>query len=240
MQATRFPHFISVSALFLALSLTGACSTLEGAYDDMLGNNNTAPKVAVKSPNAAPVQLVNTQDLSTPPMANNFAPNQPVELGSMNDQAATTMGQPALVTQIAPEQPIVPMQPAPAETAPVMMEQATAPVAPTPAIVPSASLRNALLTVRFNQPHVYYDDALASAVSQAENAKPGVVYDVLSTVPDLSVLPAEQQQKLSGRAKDNLRNVVVKMQQMGVPADRIRIAEQVLKIRSQEIQLFVR
>jgi len=105
---------------------------------------------------------------------------------------------------------------------------------------PVAANSVALLTVRFNQPHVYYDDALTSAVQAAEAAKSGVMYDVLSTVPDLTSLPADQQTKLAGRAKDNLRNVVTKMQTLGVSSDRIRIAEQTLKIRSQEIQIYVR
>ena len=104
----------------------------------------------------------------------------------------------------------------------------------------SPALANALLTIRFNQPHVQYDNALKDAVTQAEKAKSGVHYDVLSTVPDLTSLPAEQQSKLSARAKNNLHNIVVAMQQAGVSADRIKIADQTMKIRSQEIRIFVK
>ncbi|MDX2073220.1 MAG: hypothetical protein SFX19_02515 [Alphaproteobacteria bacterium] len=116
----------------------------------------------------------------------------------------------------------------------------TAAIAPAPAPAPAASDSVALLTLRFNQPHVHYEDALSQAVNAAEQVKQGVQYEVLSTVPDLSSLPPEQQEKLAARAKDNLRNVVMKMQQQGVAPDRIRIAEQTLRIRSQEIRVFVR
>ena len=139
-----------------------------------------------------------------------------VELGSMS-------GKPLEMTEAAaaPEQE----QPVPvAEPAPVANDAASF----------------ALLTVRFNQPHVYYDDALAQAVNQAEKAKPDVNYDVLSNMPNLSSLSPEQQEKLSKRGQSNLRNVVIKMQQMGVPPERIRVADQTLALRSQEIQVFVR
>ncbi len=248
MQSIRFSHFLSTSALILALSAVSGCSTLENtydsAYDGMFGSDTAStPKMGVKSPAAAPVQDVKADDLNTQPV------EPAVELGSMSDKPiespqATAMATPPETTAAA-ETPVATSQPAVTETpqaapAAIQEQPAPAPVAEAPAIVPSTSLSNAFLTIRFNQPHVYYDDALTGAVQQAEKAKPGVVYDVLSTVPDLSVLPPDQQQKLKSRAQDNLRNVVIRLQQLGVPAARIRMAEQTLRIRSQEIQLFVR
>lgn len=223
MSHHRFAATTTKSALLALMLALSACADMESTFDDLMGNEKPAPKVAVKSPAAAPVQEVKTIDNSK---------SETVELGSVRDNSLDN----APKTQGAPEADLTqPVLAADAQPAP-----AVAPAA-APAPAPAASgPAAALLTIRFNQPHVYYDDALANAVKLAENAKPGVVYDVLSTVPDLSSLPADQQDKLSARAKDNLRNVVMKMQQQGVPAERIRIADQTLRIRSQEIQLFVR
>lgn len=223
MFQSRLSHIACKIAFLAALTATTACTTLENAYDSvdnsLSGSKEyqAAPtKIEVKSPAAAPVQGVNAAEIANA--------DRPVELGSMTDNAlkgASNMGNSA----------------AEAATSTV---QAIVPTAPAAAPAPVASNTTALLTIRFNQPHVYYDDALNQAVGVAEKTKQGVVYEVLSTVPDLSSLAPDMQQKLSARAKDNLRNVVVKMQQQGVTADRIRIAEQTLKIRSQEVRIFVR
>lgn len=236
MSTSRYTRTLTKTALLAILGLTSACAQMEDAYDSVMGNETPpANSVAIKSPQAAPVQSVRAGDLGQP------APQQPVELGSMSDPA-TLAAPPAAQGMPAP---IVPQPPANQQA----MNQMAPAAAPTPGGVvdntqmPSVVAQEpavALLTVRFNQPHVYYDDALAKSVQAAERAKSGVIYEVLSTVPDLSTLPPDQQQKLSGRAKDNLRNVVVKMQQQGVNAERIRIAEQTLKVRSQEIQVYVR
>lgn len=223
MSVFRTSRFLSTTALLAVLATTSACSDMQAAWDDMVGNE-PAPKVGVSSPAAAPVQDVKTNEID---------PNRPVELGSISDKPATIDAQaeklatpPASVTTTT-------------TTTTVTSEPAPAPVvAAAPA--PVAANAIALLTIRFNQPHVYYEDSLTQAVQAAEKARPGVQYDVLSTVPDLTSLPLDQQEKLAARAKDNLRNVVTRMQAVGVSADRIRIAEQTLKVRSQEIQLFVR
>ncbi len=219
----RLSRLVCKTAFFAALAATTACTTLQNAYDSvdnsLSGDKEyqaSPTKVEVKSPAAAPVQDVNAQEITT---------NQPVELGRVTDSSLT----PSTEAEAKNVAPIVPtaQNAAPAE-------------APAAAPAPVASNTVALLTIRFNQPHVYYDDALIQSVSIAEKAKSGVTYEVLSTIPDLSSLAPDMQEKLSARAKDNLRNVVVKMQQQGITAERIRIAEQTLKIRSQEIRVFVR
>lgn len=261
MYTRQMSRLLSKTVLFAMLAATTACDQM----NDMFGDDSatTAPKVVVKSPNAAPVQSVNAQEISS---------QGAVELGSMSDPSLTPAGTPRIVplppqgqaVATAPQAPVIanapPATQAPMDDEPVYIDSnakaavAQAPVlaqtpdtpqgfAPTTAAAPQPAPANsvALLTVRFNQPHVYYDDALTSAVKQSETLKPGMVqYDVLSTVPDLSSLAPDQQAKLASRAKDNLRNVVVKLQQLGVQADRIRIAEQTMKIRSQEIQVYVR
>lgn len=216
MVSTHFSAILRQTALLAALMTMTACSTMNDTYNELMGDE-TAPteqKVGVKSPAAAPVQSVNTQEITTNTPTTS---TQTVELGSMSDKPLSAP--PQTITAQAPE-----------------------PAAPAPAAAPAPIASNtvALLTIRFNQPHVYYEDALTQAVKSAEQAKPGVMYEVLSTIPDLSSLTQDQQDKLSARAKDNLHNVVVKMQQQGVSPDRIRIADQTLKIRSQEIRIFVR
>ena len=223
----RFSRFLTATASLAVLASTAACSTMEGAYNSMsdtlgIGSEpqSAQARTGVRSPAAAPVEDVKTAEIDTPA--------QPVELGRLSDGVVNT----APAEKIIPIRPSAPApQRAIAEAAPVTMPKPTAPIASNTA---------ALLTIRFNQPHVNYDDALAQSVAAAESVKPGVLYEVLSTVPDLSSLPPDAQQKLSVRAQDNLRNVVMKMQQQGVSGDRIRIADQTIKIRSQEIRVFVR
>jgi hypothetical protein len=212
---TLISRSLTATALVLALTGLSGCTDMKDAWDDIAGESK--PKAAVQTPAAAPVQDVKAKDLT-----------QPVELGSISD----TSLKPAEAAASEAKNAAADAQMAAADA------RTAAVAAATPAPVAANSV--ALLTIRFNQPHVYYEDALASAVKQAEAVRANMQYDVLSTIPDLSSLPADQQEKLAARAKDNLRNVVTKMQQLGVPADRIRIADQTLKIRSQEIQLFVR
>lgn len=221
----RLSRLVCTTAFLAALATTTACTTLQNAYDSVDNSLSggkeyqaSPTKVEVKSPAAAPVQDVNAQEITA---------NKPVELGRVTD---STLNPSPEAKNVAP---IVP-------TAQNAAPAAAPTAAPAAAPAPVASNTVALLTIRFNQPHVYYDDALVQSVGIAEKAKPGVTYEVLSTIPDLSSLAPDMQEKLSARAKDNLRNVVVKMQQQGITADRIRIAEQTLKIRSQEIRVFVR
>jgi len=262
MYQQQLLRILSKTALFAVITTVTACSYVEGTYNDVMGNESkSAPKVTVKSPGAAPFQDVKAVETT---------PQKPVELGSMSDPslaAPKIVPQPAVIEPstpgMAPDMPQDMTAQAMAPKTLVLQEGAapkiiqgdastaqqqaaaqntlpTPPQVPAAAPTPAAANTVALLTVRFNQPHVYYEDALVRAVTDAEKAKPGVMYDVLSTIPDLSSLPPEQQAKMTQRAKDNLRNIVLKMQQVGVSADRIRIADQTLKIRSQEIRIFVR
>lgn len=230
-MVTRLSSILCKTAFLAALCLTAACATMEDTYNEMMGEESSATassKVGVKSPAAAPVQDVNAQEIIN---AEKSA-EKPVELGSISDNRTASANAP-----VAPSAPAEqPKMEAATAAAPAPAPTSAAPAAPAPV----ASNSSALLVIRFNQPRVYYDDALSQSVGVAEKAKTGVEYEVLSTIPDLTSLPVEQQTKLSARAKDNLRNVVLKMQQQGVSPERIRIAEQTLKIRSQEIRIFVK
>lgn len=248
---------LCLGSALISLLITAGCTTLENAYDSAYSGISDAidgekkyeeapTKVSVQSPTAAPVQDVKAAEVPAPN-------DKPVQLGAISDTSANAPVSAPPVDKIVPQAP-QPQATTGAETAAnsantAIATPATPPAATTTPETPSPTASNApaattnslaLLTIRFNQPHVYYEDALTQAVAAAQKAKSNVMYEVLSSVPDLSSLPADQQAKLSARAKDNLRNVVVKMQQQGVPAERIRIADQTLKIRSQEIHVYVR
>lgn len=231
MSRNLLSHALRLASTSALLILVSACTDIEtgfdGAYESVFGDSTPSQKIGVKSSAAAPYQDVKAADV---------AQNDPlIELGSMSDKAPEAIeGEEANVSAEAsvPSSLIIP----PVDAVPPAEAAAVVDTAPSVADAGGA----ALLTVRFNQPHVYYDDALAKAVNEAEKAKPDVIYEVLSNMPNLSSLPPDQQDKLSKRGQNNLRNVVIKMQQMGVPPQRIRVANQTLTLRSQEIQVFVR
>ncbi|MEJ0009595.1 MAG: hypothetical protein WDN72_03135 [Alphaproteobacteria bacterium] len=93
----------------------------------------------------------------------------------------------------------------------------------------------ALVVIRFNQAHVYYEDSLYGAISQAVAAKPDVMFDVVSYAPNGSD-KSRWQQVASG----DTQAVVASMERMGVPASRIRVSGQYLDgIRYDEVHVFV-
>ena len=95
-----------------------------------------------------------------------------------------------------------------------------------------------LVTIRFNQPRVYFDKQLYAAVSQAVAIKPDVTFDVVSLAPATGnpQIDAQWQQV----ASHNTQAVLAVMRNIGVPLGQIRVTG-----RSQaglvhdETQLFV-
>jgi len=78
-----------------------------------------------------------------------------------------------------------------------------------------------LVTIRFNQSSVAYDQQLYGAISKAIAAKPGVMFDVVSRAPAVGDAQRDTQwQAIAGR---NTRSVLAVMAQMGVPAERITV-----------------
>ncbi len=91
-----------------------------------------------------------------------------------------------------------------------------------------------LLVVRYNQPHIYYDKQLYSAVSKAVAIKPSVVFSLVSFVPSAG------DDAVSAAAGAQTSALVGKMQGMGVPAARIHVSNQsVNDSRYHEIYLYV-
>lgn len=79
-----------------------------------------------------------------------------------------------------------------------------------------------LLEIAFSQNRVYYERALATGVSAAERAKPGVIYEVVSYMPTSGGSPS-QNQRMNEEARDNLRGVLEALRAQGVPDSRIRM-----------------
>ncbi len=96
-----------------------------------------------------------------------------------------------------------------------------------------------LVVIRFNQPHVYYDQSLYSAVAKALAVKPDVMFDVVSAAP--STGDSSTDKKWQAIAGHNTRAVINSMQQMGVPMERINVVGQSQPgLHYDETQVFVR
>ena len=80
---------------------------------------------------------------------------------------------------------------------------------------------SALVVVRFNQPRVYFDQQLYSAISKAVAIKPDVMFEVVSYAPATGNPEADQRwQAIAGR---NTKAVITAMTTMGVPMERISV-----------------
>ena len=97
----------------------------------------------------------------------------------------------------------------------------------------------ALVVLRFNQQHVYYEDSLYNAISQAVSRKPSVMFDVVSYAPSTGDANADAQWQAV--ASHNTQLVVSSMEQMGVPLSRMRITGQRQNgLDFDEVRIFVR
>lgn len=106
------------------------------------------------------------------------------------------------------------------------------------AFAQSSHLDTPLMIVRFNQDRVYYEKPLYNAVSQALEAKPGVMFNLVSVVPLTS--SASYNQKQDAVSKRNMGAFVGSMVNMGVPENRIRVQyQQAPEVEANEIQLYV-
>jgi len=96
-----------------------------------------------------------------------------------------------------------------------------------------------LMIVRFNQRKVYYERPLYNAVVKAMNAKPDVVFDVISYVPQTQ--NPEQNQRHIALSTTHMRALADSFMQMGVGANRINMSTQINPaLRFDEIHIFIR
>ncbi len=97
----------------------------------------------------------------------------------------------------------------------------------------------ALVVLRFNQPRVYYEQALYDAVAKAVAVKPSVTFDVVSYAPATGDTRMDQSWRAT--AGHNTQSVVASMQRMGVPLSRIRVSGQhQAGLNYDEVHVFVR
>lgn len=95
--------------------------------------------------------------------------------------------------------------------------------------------KDAVLVIRFNQKHVYFENALKKVVDKVSAIKPNASYEIQSIVPDDSG-DTNARQYL-----ENLRGVVAAFNQLGISKGRISVRTDVTDIvKSQEINIFVR
>jgi hypothetical protein len=91
-----------------------------------------------------------------------------------------------------------------------------------------------LLVLRYNQPRIYYDKQLYTAVSKAVAIKPEVRFSIVSFVPDQGGEAMQQ----AATAQTNA--LIASLQKMGIPASRISVSsEKVNDAPYHEIYLYV-
>lgn len=102
----------------------------------------------------------------------------------------------------------------------------------------ASHLETPLMVVRFNQDRVYYQQPLYNAVSNALQAKPGVMFNIISLVPDTG--DARANSKLKESAERSTGQLVGDMRKMGIPDSRMRVSYQSTpSVSSNEVHLFV-
>ena len=111
--------------------------------------------------------------------------------------------------------------------------------ASVPAVWAQAShLDTPLMVVRFNQDRVYYQQPLYNAVARALEAKPGVMFNIITLIPQTGNERLDK--KATVEAQTNTNTLVADMVKMGVPQNRMRVSYQNgSNIESGELHLFV-
>lgn len=95
-----------------------------------------------------------------------------------------------------------------------------------------------LLVLRFNQERIYYQQPLYTAISRAVQAKPGVMFNIITLIPQTGDARDNQQSTVAAQTNTNM--VVRDMVKMGVPQNRIRVSYQNgSNLDSSEMHLFV-
>jgi hypothetical protein len=91
-----------------------------------------------------------------------------------------------------------------------------------------------LLVLRYNQPRIYYDKQLYTAVSKAVAIKPEVRFSVVSFVPEQG---GEEMEK-TATAQTNA--LIGSLHQMGIPQNRISVSREIVNDAPyHEIYLYV-
>lgn len=107
---------------------------------------------------------------------------------------------------------------------------------PLPAAI--AANETPLVVIRFNQPRVYFERPLFTAVSRAVDVKPNVQFDLVSFVPATG--NATRDEAVQQEAARNVSRVAQVIREMGIPETNIRISREWAQgIRHDEVHIFV-
>lgn len=102
----------------------------------------------------------------------------------------------------------------------------------------ASHLDTPLMVVRFNQERIYYQQPLYNAIASALEAKPGVMFNIITLIPQVGNEAADKKSTVSAQTNTNM--VVRDMVKMGVPQSRIRVSYQNgSNLQSSEMHLFV-
>ncbi len=94
------------------------------------------------------------------------------------------------------------------------------------------------VTIRFDREKVTYDDTLYSALSRAIERYPAAAFDVVLAMPPLAA--NADAEEATARGERRVEDVVLLMTDIGVPADRVRIAATTdTEARYDEIRIYV-
>jgi hypothetical protein len=95
-----------------------------------------------------------------------------------------------------------------------------------------------LLVLRYNQPRIYYDKQLYSAVSKAVAIKPDVSFSIVSFVPVNG--SEDRQERMAMIATQQTNQLMTAMKNMGIPQSRINVSrETVTDAKYHEIYMYV-
>lgn len=99
--------------------------------------------------------------------------------------------------------------------------------------------RSALVTIRFNQANVYFDQQLTSAITRVMQVKPDAVFDVVAFAPSSGNALADRQwQAIAGR---NTKGVVNAMLGLGISMEQMNvIGKSTPGLKYDETRIYVR
>ena len=95
-----------------------------------------------------------------------------------------------------------------------------------------------LVVIRFNQPHIAYQDGLYMALNKALEVKPQAKFAVVAVAP----ISADKykQKEYSEKATKNADNVVKVIKSMGMPESRLTQTNSTEKLDFSEVRVFVK
>ncbi len=82
--------------------------------------------------------------------------------------------------------------------------------------------RQPLVVIRFNQPHVEYEQALFTVVGRALERRPNAAFDLVAVAPGIG--SAAQVSLATSKSRRNAEGVLRSLTNMGLPADRITLS----------------